>query len=485
MPATEDLIQVGFSLHQEGKLEEAENAYKEALAQDSDNAEIYNLLGVLKLQQKDVISAVSLVEKAVEKQPNAYFYETLFQTYIRAKLYKEIVKKAPEVLQKFPDDFSLMFNIALAYKNLKKNKEAISFYERALKIDPSSYDAWFNLSHLYSVEAQTNNALSALKICQKIRPNDPDTEYFLSLALMRVKDYDKGLKLFENRVCRDTAVALQIKSYPNKARIDNLWKGENIKDKTLLVYYEAGFGDVIMFARYLPLVAQKCKKLILMCQKPLSKLFKENSLGIDEIIDTYVPEKDLEFDVHAPLLSLPYLLKLKGDKVFAYSSGYLKPNMQLVEEYRQKYFNNDKIKVGIKWQGNTYYDFDRVIPAKSFIPLMQVENTQYYSFQTFEGSEDTKVLDGIIDIGKDLIDFSQTAAAMANLDLVICNDTSLAHLAGAMGIPCWVLLPYEVNWRWHTDLSVCDWYDSVKLFRQHKQNDWSGVFEDVLAEMHE
>lgn len=485
MPATEDLIQVGFSLHQEGKLEEAENAYKEALAQDSDNAEIYNLLGVLKLQQKDVISAVNLVEKAVEKQPNAYFYETLFQTYIRAKLYKEIVKKAPEVLKKFPDDFSLMFNIALAYKNLRKNKEAINFYERALKIDPSSYDAWFNLSHLYSVEAQTNNALSALKICQKIRPNDPDTEYFLSLALMRVKDYDKGLKLFENRVCRDTAVALQFKSYPNKARIDNLWKGENIKDKTLLVYYEAGFGDVIMFARYLPLVAQKCKKLILMCQKPLSKLFRENSLGIDRIIDTYVPEKDLEFDVHAPLLSLPYLLKLKGDKVFAYSSGYLKPNMQMVEEYKQKYFNNDKIKVGIKWQGNTYYDFDRVIPAESFIPLMQVENTQYYSFQTFEGSEDAKVLDGIIDIGKDLIDFSQTAAAMANLDLVICNDTSLAHLAGAMGIPCWVLLPYEVNWRWHTDLSVCDWYDSVKLFRQHKQNDWSGVFEDVLAEMHE
>ncbi len=485
MLATEELIQVGFSLHQEGKLEEAEKAYKQALAQDSDNAEIYNLLGVLKLQQKDVISAVNFVEKAVEKQPNAYFYETLFQTYIRAKLYKEIVKRAQEVLKKFPNDFSLMFNLALAYKNLKRNKEAINFYERALKIDPSSYDAWFNLSHLYSVEAQTNNALSALKICQKIRPNDADTEYFLSLALMRVKDYDKGLKLFENRVCKDTAIALQNKSYPNKARLDNLWKGENIKDKTLLVYYEAGFGDVIMFARYLPLVAQKCKKLILMCQKPLSKLFRENDLGIDQIIDTYVPEKDLEFDVHAPLLSLPYLLKLKGDKVFAYSSGYLKPNMQMVEEYKQKYFMNDKIKVGIKWQGNTYYDFDRVIPAEEFIPLMQVENTQYYSFQTFEGSEDSKVLKGIIDVGKDLIDFSQTAAAIANLDLVICNDTSLAHLAGAMGIPCWVLLPYEVNWRWHTDLSVCDWYDSVKLFRQHKQGDWSGVFQDVLAEMHD
>ena len=84
---------------------------------------------------------------------------------------------------------------------------------------------------------------------------------------------------------------------------------------------------------------------------------------------------------------------------------------------------------------------------------------------------------------KDLLDFSQTAAALSNLDLVVCNDTSLAHLAGAMGIPCWIILPYEVNWRWHTDLSVCDWYESVRLFRQHKLNDWAGVIEDVKAEM--
>ena len=379
----------------------------------------------------------------------------------------------------------MLFNIALAYKNLKRNKEAILFYEKALKIDPSSYDAWFNLSHLYSVEAETKNALSALNVCQKIRPNDSDTEYFLSLALMRLKDYDKGLKYFENRICRTTAITLQCKTYPNKARLDNLWNGENIKDKTLFVYYEAGFGDVIMFARYLPLVAQKCKKLIFMCQKPLATLFKQNNLGIDVIIDTYIPEKEIDFDFHIPLLSLPYVLKLKGNKIFSYSSGYLKPDMNLVEIFHKKYFDNNKIKVGIKWQGNTYYDYDRVIPAESFIPLMQVENTQYYSFQTFEGSEDTKKLKGIIDVGKDLLDFSQTAAAIANLDLVICNDTSLAHLAGAMGIPCWIVLPYEVNWRWHTDLSICDWYDSVKLFRQHKQGNWTGVFEEILNEMHE
>lgn len=225
-----------------------------------------------------------------------------------------------------------------------------------------------------------------------------------------------------------------------------------------------------------------------MCQKPLAPLFRENmNLGIDEIIDTFVPEQNLEFDIHAPLMSLPYILRLKGNKVFAYSSGYLRPNEKLVQEYKKKYFNTEKIKVGIKWQGNTYYDKDRVIPTEKFGQLIEVENTQYYSFQTFEGAEELQKLSSkynIVDIGKDLVDFSQTAAALSNLDIVICNDTSLAHLAGAMAIPCWIMLPYEVNWRWHTDLSVCDWYDSVKLFRQKKLGDWQSVFDQILEEMH-
>ena len=483
MLETEELINVGFLLHQKGDLEQAEILYQQALDCDRQNAEIFNLLGVLKLQQNDVISAINWIEKAIEITPNEYYYETLFQAYIRAKIYKQIAMRAEDVLQLFPNNFSLIFNIALAYKNMNNVEKAISYYEKAISLDPSSYQAWFNVAHLYSIQGNTKNAVVALKTCDKIKPHDADTEYFLSLALMRTKDYNNGLKLFERRLCRETALALQEKTYPNKGNRSKLWRGENISDKTLMVYYEAGFGDVIMFSRYLPLVAQKCKKLIFKCQKQLTPLFKDNPLGVDEFIDGFVPEDSIDFDVHAPLLSLPYILGLKGDKVFAYSGGYIEPNKELTLEFKEKFFNNDKIKVGIKWQGNTYYDQNRVIPTKAFIPLMQVDNTQYYSFQTFEGAEDIKDLEGIIDIGKELTDFGQTAAALSNLDLVICNDTSLAHLAGAMRIPCWVILPYEVNWRWHTDLSVCDWYESIKLFRQHKINDWSGVFEDILKEM--
>ena len=480
-----NLINIGFSYHQNGNLDEAESTYKEALEYDNKNAEIFNLLGVLKLQKNDVISAINWIEKAIEIMPDSYFYETLIQAYVRAGLYKQIVARENEILEKFPENFSLLFNIALANTKTKNIKTAIKFYNRALKINPASYDAWFNLSHLYNIENETQNAISALEICKKIKPNDIDTDYFLSLALLKSKNYNKGLKLFENRFSKQTAVALQEKTYPNKASHNNLWKGENIKNKTIYVYYEAGFGDVIMFSRYIPLLAEKCKKIIFLPQKPLVPLFKDNPLGIDEVIEKYIPEKDINFDVHAPLLSLPYLLGLKNEKIFPYSEGYIRPNKELAKEYKNKFFNNNKIKVGIKWQGNTYYDQNRAIPTKYFKPLMEVENTQYYSFQTFEGAEDIKELEGIIDIGKDLIDFGQTAAALSNLDIVICNDTSLAHLAGAMGIPCWVILPYEVDWRWHNDLNKCDWYDSIKLFRQHAIDDWQGVFDDILNEMHD
>lgn len=482
MPTVEDIINIGFNNHQDGKLDVAELAYQEALSMDCENAEACNLMGVLKLQQNDVDSAVDWVEKAINRKPCEYFYETLFQAYIRAGLFNKIIECEKSVLKKYPKSFSLLFNLALAYKNLKQNERAIEFYDRALKIDPTSYKAWFNLAHIYNVENQAKNAVSALKICNKLKPNDQETQYFLSIALMRAKNYDKGLKLFENRLCKETAIALQNKTYPNLASRERLWKGENIKDKTILVYYEAGFGDVIMFARYLPLLKKRCKKLILYPQKQLVPLFERSNLGIDEIIEGFIPEQNLDFDVHAPLLSLPYLLGLKGNKVFEASEGYLNADFELANEYKEKFFNNDKFKIGIKWQGNTYYDKDRVIPTEAFSPLIEMDNTQFYSFQTFEGSEELEKLTSkydIVDIGKDLLDFNQTAAALVNLDLVICNDTSLAHLAGALGVPCFVLLPYEVNWRWHHDLSKCDWYDSLRLYRQKSIGDWDSVFEQV------
>ena len=186
------------------------------------------------------------------------------------------------------------------------------------------------------------------------------------------------------------------------------------------------------------------------------------------------------FDYHIPFLSIPHVLHLKGDEMFVHhDDGYLRPNSAKVYYYREKYCRNDKLKIGIKWQGNTHYDKERVLNVKDFFPLFEVENTQFYSFQTFEGSEKLMQIKDqydIVDLGSTFSNFSDTAGAIENMDLIISNDTSLVHLAGAMKKSCWVLLPYIYNWRWHTDLSKCDWYDSVKIYRQNVLGDWSGVF---------
>lgn len=481
-----ELKKKGFGFHQENKLDEAEKCYLEALTYEN-NAEVNNLLGIINLQKNNLDLAAKYVQKALDIEENAYFYETLFQIYVRKSDFQKIVDVEQNVEALFPDEFSLIFNIALANKNLNKIKDGIYYYKRAIKINPESYDAWFNLSHLYGIEGETYKAVEALEVCRLLKPKDKDTEYFYSIALLRIKDYNKGLKFFEKRMCKDIAVASQNKTYPNKATYDNLWQGEDISDKTIFVYYEAGFGDVIMFARYFPVLKKRCKKIILKIQEPLAKLFLENpQLGVDEIIYEFVPESDIDFDVHIPMLSLPYVLGLKDEDVFVGHEGYLKPDIDKKNEYKEKYFKTDKLKIGIKWQGNTYYDVDRVIPTESFFPLIEVENTQFYSFQTFEGAEEVKKLTDrydVVDIGKDLKDFSMTSASLSNLDLVICNDTSLAHLAGALNIPCWIILPYEVNWRWHTDLSVCDWYDTVKLFRQKSVGDWKSIFDEVLIKL--
>ena len=480
MAQKSEKFQQAFSLHQQGKLTDARDLYMEILKDEPQNAEVWDLLGVLYYQVKEYLEAELCIKKAIEIKPEIYYFENLAKLYLDKGDFELAIKYYESLSEEFPKNYEYQFNLAMAYKNHHDWERAKIAYKKAIELNPKSHEAYFNLAYLCFNENRPQDAVECYKKALEIKPDDWESSYFLGLAQMQVKDYKDGLKNFESRLCRYSAIVSQEKTYPHLMNDKPLWTGkEDLSDKILYTYYEAGFGDMLMFYRYMPQLTKMCKKVILKPQKELAPLFRENSYGA-EIMELYDFEKDVYFDYHLPFLSLPYTLGIYGDKTFIHhDDGYLKANPAKVKYYKERYFNNDKFKIGIKWQGNTFYDKERVLKVEDFFRLFELPNTQFYSCQTFDGSEEfEKIKDkyNVIDLGKTFSNFSDTAGAIENMDLVICNDTSLVHLAGAMTKPCWVLLPYIYNWRWHDDLTHCDWYDSVKIFRQCDHGDWNSVF---------
>lgn len=474
-------FQKAFKFHKEGKLTNARDLYMEILQENPKNAEVWDLLGLLYYQVKELFDAEMCIKKAIEIEPNLYYIENLALVYMQKGEFNKALELYNELL-KHKQKYEYWFNLAMSYKNLKEWDKAKEAYYKAIELNPKSHESYFNLAYLCFNENNPQGAVDCYKKALEINPEDWESSYFLGLAYMQTKNYKEGLKYFESRLCRASAIISQGKTYPHLIEEKPIWNGEDLTDKVLYTYYEAGFGDILMNYRFMPELTSKCKKVILKPQKELAPLFRENSYGA-EIMEMYDFEKELDFDYHIPFLSIPYVLGKTGDDMFVHhDDGYLKANPAKINYYKERYFNNDKFKIGIKWQGNTYYDKERVLKVEDFFRLFELKNTQFYSCQTFEGAEEfEKIKDkyNVIDLGKTFSNFSDTAGAIENMDLVICNDTSLAHLAGAMKKPCWVLLPYIYNWRWHEDLSHCDWYDSVKLFRQKDHDDWNSVFTEV------
>lgn len=474
-----DKIDIAFRFHQGGEFEKAEELYREVLSESPENSDALNLLGLLKLQNKQFNDAVFYIQKALELNPCVYFFENLGRAHLGNKDFVRAIECFKVVAKLKPDDFDILFNLALSYKNDKQFDEAINIYEAALLIKPDNADVYFNLGNVYENMDDTKMALKYYQKALENNVQDDKIDYFLAVSYLKLKDFENGWKYYELRPSKEFGIASQALCYENLLS-KPFYQGEEALDKTLFVYYEAALGDSIMYARYMLLLAEKFKKVLFKPQYSLVELFRNSDLGA-EVIDSSCTE--IEFDVHLPLMGVPYALGLNSEAQIPLAEGFLKSDPAKVKEYKEKYFDNDKLKIGIKWQGNPAYDKQRIIPLEAFYKLFELPNTQFYSIQKDDGSEELKNLPSkynVIDLGPTFNDFTDTAAAIENFDLVICNDTSLAHLAGALGKACYILLPYVSNWRWHDDFSYSPWYKSVKLFKQTTPDDWSDVFEKVF-----
>jgi tetratricopeptide (TPR) repeat protein len=472
-------------LHQSGNLSEAENLYKEILKESPDNSSVLNLLGLLKIQNKQPAEAISYIEKAAEITPCAYFYESLGRAYFAQGDLENSIESYQKALEFDKTDFDIWFNLALAYKKNQQLDKTLDAYHNALKIKPNDSSTCFNLGNTYESLNETFKAIEYYEKAYEYTDNkeDADINYFLSVCYLKAKNFKKGLKHHEYRPSKPFAIFSQAKEYKTLIETKPLWDGTPMKDKTLLVYYESALGDTLLYLRYLKLLKGKFAKVLFKPQYCFVDLVKENDFDV-EIIDNRTLAQDVYFDTHIPLMSLPYVLNLNTEQDIPFTEGYIKANEDKIKKYKEKYFDNDKFKIGFKWMGNIANDLTRVISIESFYKLFELPDTQFYSLQKGEGEEELKKIPqkyNVINIAPIFKDFSDTAAAIANLDLVICNDTSIAHLAGAMGKPCWIVLPYVQNWRWHTDISYCTWYKSVKLFKQIEPNNWDEVFDRVYG----
>lgn len=376
--------------------------------------------------------------------PDAYL--GLGAVYFSKKEFDKSIEFSLKAIDLFgnnePEKTSECFdNLAMAFKAKKDIRNALFCYENAILLNINNYNAYFGISVTYLLN----------------------------------KDFQNGFKLYRSRFFKTEPVTSHF--FENKKE----WNGESIINKKLYVYNEQGFGDNIQFIRYLKdLSALSGAQVIYKSRAELEKLLEENDLNI-QIIKNDADDSEVEFDVYTHLLSIPQLINASVDNI-PLSSGYLKANQQKVNEYKNKYFNNDKFKLGIVWHGTPDAHIDKVIPLDCFFRFAEIPNAKIYSLQiNITEEENTKLVQaGIEDLGKTFNDFSDTAAAIENLDLLISVDTAVVHIAGAMNKPVWVLLSYIPEWRWFLDSEKSPWYDSAKLFRQDKSQNWSNVFENVL-----
>lgn len=481
------IINQAIQLHQSGNLIEAEKKYLEIIQEFPDNASALNLLGILLLQKGQTKDAIMNLKKASEILPSAYSLGNLGRAYSNDKNFEEAINCYKKALTIDEKDFDSWFNLGISFKNIKQYDNSIKAYEKALSINPNHVSVYFNLGNLYEIMNNTTKAIENYDKALEYNtdPNDTDILYFLGISYIKAKNFEKGLPLHEYRPSRPFSIFCQEKTYPEQMKGKPFWDGSTMKDKTIFVYYESALGDTLMYARYLALLKDKFKKVLFKPQGCFINLFKENNYGA-EIVDNRMLPSELVFDVHIPLMTIPFVLNHFKEVDIPFPDGYIKANVEKVKEYKEKYFNNTKFKVGIKWMGNLNNDPSRIINSESFFKLFDIPNTQFYSVQKGDGEEEFNKIPkeyNVINLANTFNDFSDTAAALENIDLVICNDTSIAHLAGAMGKPCWILLPFVQNWRWHTDISYSPWYKSVKLFKQKELGNWDEVFNNVKQEL--
>jgi tetratricopeptide (TPR) repeat protein len=375
-------------------------------------------------------------------------------------------------------DAPWLLGVANALQALEQPREALAAYERALALQPRLADAHGGRGNALQALNRHEEALAAYAAALAIDPGNAETHWNEGLARLALGDYRAGWEKYE---WRWRAASLRM---PARRLGRPLWLGEpELAGKTLLLHAEQGYGDAIQAIRYAPLVAARGARVLVACPAPLRGLFA----AVEGVAAAFAEDDPPEpFDFHVPLMSLPLAFGTTVESIPA-EVPYVRVAPERAEAWRGRLAGLPGRKVGLAWAGNPRFAGARskACPAERLAPLAGTPGCSFVSLQTGAAAFDVRAFGGAVlaDPALELATFEDTAALIGALDLVISIDTAVAHLAGALGRPVWILLPFAADWRWMRGRADSPWYPTARLFRQPRPGDWEEVVARVRREL--
>ncbi len=466
-------LNLGVALQKANQLEQSEFHCRRAIELQPNFADAYLNLGstLTKLKRRD--EAIAACQKAIQLQPASA--DSWYNLAIAWMSFDEIDQSIATTLRAIelkPDYVDAWSNLGVGYEKKGELEKAIAAWEKAVEINPHFADAHANLCMSLEKVGELKRAMAAGRRSIELNPGLMGAHWNLSLQLLKMGQFAEGWKEYEWRTHADTP--FEIGRYPQPQ-----WRGEDPSGKTILLHSEQGLGDTIQFSRYVPLLARRGAKVLLLGPTELHRLFVENFGHCAQVIRKI----ETDFDLHCPLPSLPGAFQTDLQNMPA-DVPYLHPPRESIEEWGKRFDASDRRpRVGLAWAGRPDHtnDKNRSIALWELAPLADSQ-ISWHSLQKGPRSVDAaSPLSGmkLTDHSEQLTDFADTAALIHHLDLVISVDTSVIHLAGAMGKPIWVLLPWCPDWRWLIERSDSPWYPTMRLFRQPHRSDWPGAIQSL------
>ena len=436
----DSIVQRAMALHQAGRLAEADSLYESALSRDPNDPWAQHYLGVLRYQHHDIEHALALLQRSV---------------------------------QQVPEEPEFHNNFGLALLAAGREASALAAYASALHLKPDHAGCWNNRGLARQSINDLPGAIDAFRRALSLEPEFAHAHWNLALALLANGDFAQGWSEYDWRL-RLSELGKDRFDFPGPE-----WNGDSSVGKTILLYAEQGLGDAVQFARYATSVRNAGGTPILHCPAVLKNLLAT----IDGVAGVYAPGDELpRYDAHFPLLSLPRVFDTSLQTIPA-AMAYMSACDVQRAAVRERLSTAEALNIGLCWAGSKLHanDRNRSMPFARLAPLLQRQGVRWFSLQQDDAASELERCIANVSIEPLPRDatLDQTAALVAELDLVISVDTSIAHLGAALGRPVWILLPYAPDWRWRLGRTDSPWYPSVRLFRQPRLRDWASIVDEL------